>query len=148
VAHSVTLALATLGLVTLPPPPVEALIALSIVLVCVEAVRLRRGETSLALQWPWIVAFGFGLLHGFGFAGALGELGMPQGDIPLALLFFNVGVELGQLMFIAAILAGIALLRRLVPIPQRVPVAAAYVIGTIATFWVLERLDRMFELLA
>jgi hydrogenase/urease accessory protein HupE len=143
VAHSITLALATLGLFTLPPPPVEALIALSIVLVCVEAVRLRRGETSLALRWPWVIAFGFGLLHGFGFAGALAEIGMPQGDIPLALLFFNIGVELGQLLFIAAILAAAALWRRLFRFPQPAPVAAAYLIGTIACFWFLERMNQM-----
>ena len=89
IAHSITLTLATFGLVTLPSGPVEALIALSILLVAAEAVRMRRGETSLAIRWPWVVAFAFGLLHGFGFAGALGELGLPQGDIPLALFSFN-----------------------------------------------------------
>jgi hypothetical protein len=144
VAHSVTLALATFGLVTLPPQPVEALIALSIVLVAVEAVRLRRGETSLATSWPWLVAFAFGLLHGFGFAGALVDLGLPRGDLPLALLFFNLGVEVGQLVFIAAILAVAASLRRIFPIPRRAPVAAAYAIGITAAFWGFERLDAMF----
>ena len=144
VAHSITLALATFGLVTLPPQPVEAMIALSIVLVCVEAVRLRRGETSLAISWPWVVAFAFGLLHGFGFAGALVGLGLPQGDLPLALLFFNIGVEVGQLVFIAVILAVAAALRRIFPVPRHAPVAAAYAIGTIAAFWGFERLDAMF----
>jgi hypothetical protein len=144
VAHSITLALATFGYVSLPPPLVEALIALSILLVTVEAIHLRRGRHSLATSWPWIVAFAFGLLHGFGFAGALIQIGMPHGDVPLALLFFNVGVELGQLLFIMLILLLLALLRRLVVLPQAAPIAAAYTIGTIATFWVFERLDLMF----
>ncbi|MCA0998619.1 HupE/UreJ family protein [Alloyangia pacifica] len=144
VAHSITLALATFGYVSLPPPPVEALIALSILLVAVEAIHLRRGRSSLATRWPWIVAFAFGLLHGFGFAGALVEIGLPQTDIPLALLFFNVGVELGQLAFIAVLVLLVALLRRLVALPRASPVAAAYGIGTIATFWVFERLEGMF----
>lgn len=143
-AHSITLALATFGLVSLPPPPVETMIALSIVLVAVEAVRLRQGQTSLAIRWPWIVAFVFGLLHGFGFAGALSEIGLPQGDIPLALLFFNIGVELGQLMFIAVILGVVALLSRLIQIPRRAPMAAAYTIGIIASFWVFERASATF----
>jgi hypothetical protein len=143
-AHSITLALATFGLVTLPAAPVEAMIALSIVLVCVEAVRLRRGESSLATAWPWLVAFAFGLLHGFGFAGALVGLGLPQDDLPLALLFFNIGVEVGQLLFIAAILAVAASLRRIFPIPRQAQVAAAYAIGITAAFWGFERLDAMF----
>ena len=144
VAHSITLALATFGLVSLPPAPVETMIALSIVLVAVEAIRLRRGETSIAIQWPWLVAFAFGLLHGFGFAGALTEIGSPQGDIPLALLFFNIGVELGQILFIAIILAVTFAVSRLVRIPRAAPIAAAYAIGTIASFWVFERLDAAF----
>ncbi len=144
VAHSITLALAAFGLVTLPAAPVEAMVALSIVLVAVEAVRLRRDETSLATSWPWVVAFAFGLLHGFGFAGALVDLGLPQGDVPLALLFFNLGVEVGQLVFIAAILAVAASLRRIFPIPRQAPVAAAYAIGSTAAFWGFERLDAMF----
>lgn len=144
VAHSITLALATFGLVSLPPAPVETMIALSIVLVAVEAIRLRRGETSIAIQWPWLVAFAFGLLHGFGFAGALTEIGSPQGDIPLALLFFNIGVELGQILFIAIILAVTFAVSRLVRIPRAAPIAAAYAIGTIASFWVFERMDAAF----
>lgn len=142
-AHSITLALATLGLVSLPPGPVEATIALSIVLVCVEAVRLRRGETSLATDWPWLVAFAFGLLHGFGFARALVDLGLPPGDIPVALLFFNLGVETGQLLFIGAILAAVAVARRLLTIPRQAPVVAAYAIGIVATFWCFDRLGAM-----
>jgi hypothetical protein len=120
------------------------MIALSILLVCVEAVRLRRGETSLATSWPWLVAFAFGLLHGFGFAGALLHLGLPQGDLPLALLFFNLGVEAGQLLFIAAILAVAASVRRIFAIPRQAPVAAAYAIGITAAFWGFERLDAIF----
>jgi hypothetical protein len=144
VAHSITLALATFGYVTLPPPPVETLIALSILLVAVEAIRLRQGRHSLATRWPWVVAFAFGLLHGMGFAGALSEIGLPKGDVPLALLFFNIGVELGQLAFIAVILATLAALRHLTALPKAAPVAVAYGLGTIATFWVFERLDGMF----
>lgn len=143
-AHSITLTLATFGLVTLPSGPVEALIALSIVLVCVEAVRLRRGETSLAADWPWLVAFAFGLLHGFGFAGALVDLGLPQDDIPLALLFFNIGVEIGQLLFIAVMLAVVAASRRIFAVPRQAPVAAAYAFGIVASFWRVSRLDAMF----
>jgi len=144
VAHSITLGLATFGYVSLPPPPVEALIALSILLVAAEAIRLRRGWMSLAARRPWIVAFAFGLLHGFGFAGALKQIGMPQVDVPLALLFFNLGVEIGQLMFIAAILGLLFLLRRFVVLSKAMPITAAYGIGTIATFWVIERLETMF----
>jgi HupE / UreJ protein len=144
VAHSITLGMSTLGYMSLPPPPVEALIALSILLVTVEAIHLRRGQSSLATRWPWIIAFAFGLLHGFGFAGALMEIGLPQGDIPLALLFFNVGVELGQLMLIALLLVLVALMRRLVELPQAASIGATYGIGTLATFWVIERLEIMF----
>ncbi|SEF70958.1 HupE / UreJ protein [Marinobacterium lutimaris] len=143
-AHSITLVLATLGLVSLPPPPVETMIAFSILLVAVEAVRLRRGQTSLATRWPWVVAFAFGLLHGFGFAGALGDIGLPQTDIPLALLFFNLGVESGQIMFIAAVMALVWLLHKSVTLPERAPVAAAYAIGCLASFWVFERLGTLF----
>src|SRR4051812_10827482 len=97
VAHSITLAAATLGLVAVPGPPLEAAIALSIVLVAIEIVNARCGTPALTARRPWLVAFGFGLLHGFGFAGALAEVGLPHHAIPLALLFFNLGVEIGQL---------------------------------------------------
>jgi hypothetical protein len=143
-AHSITLTLATLGLVTLPPGPVEVLIALSILLVAAEAVRMRRGETSLAITWPWVVAFVFGLLHGFGFAGALRELGLPQSEIPLALFSFNVGVEVGQLIFVAAVLLTFRALRPLFAIPKQGMIVAAYAIGTIASFWVIERIGATF----
>ncbi|WP_246724959.1 HupE/UreJ family protein [Rhizobium ruizarguesonis] len=144
VAHSITLTCATLGWVTLPSRPVEAMIAMSIVMVAAEVVRMERGQLSLAIVRPWIVAFAFGLLHGFGFAGALVELGLPQGDIPLALLAFNIGVELGQLAFIAVLLSAVYCLRRLVAIPREAAVASAYAIGIVAAFWCAQRLDAMF----
>jgi hydrogenase/urease accessory protein HupE len=143
-AHSITLALATLGFVKVPGPPVEATIALSILLLACEIVRIRRGETSLTQRWPWVVAFTFGLLHGFGFAGALSEIGLPRGDIPLALFAFNAGVEIGQLAFIAAVLAIGAALER-APLPaavlRRGPALATFAIGTLAAFWFVERVS-------
>jgi hydrogenase/urease accessory protein HupE len=143
VAHSITLALATLGVIQVPGPPVEAIIALSIVFVANEIVHQRRGTEGLAARKPWLVAFSFGLLHGLGFAGALAEVGLPQNAIALALLFFNVGVEAGQLLFIAAVLACGALLRRVAaPVldPKRVVIPLAYGIGGIASFWFIERI--------
>jgi hydrogenase/urease accessory protein HupE len=145
VAHSITLTFATLGWATLPSAPVEVMIAFSIVLIGAEIVRMERGETSLTITWPWVVAFVFGLLHGFGFAGALVDLGLPRGDIPLALFSFNVGVELGQLMFIAAILAIVAVARQFFTIPRQAVIASAYGIGTMAAFWGVERLDAMLR---
>jgi hydrogenase/urease accessory protein HupE len=142
-AHSITLSLATLGVVHVPGPPVEATIALSIILLACEIVRLKRGEPSLTQRWPWVVAFTFGLLHGFGFASALTDIGLPQGDIPLALFSFNVGVEVGQLIFIGAVLAVLALAKRIhfAPAVERhAPAATAYAIGTMAAFWFIERL--------
>jgi hydrogenase/urease accessory protein HupE len=141
VAHSITLALATLGLVHVPQRPVEAVIALSIAVVAMEIVHRRRGAPSVTTQAPWVVAVAFGLLHGFGFAGALSEIGLPEGRIPLALLCFNVGVELGQLFFIAGMLSLIAVMRRL---PFRFPawseLVLPYAIGTLSMFWVFQRL--------
>ncbi|WP_298447092.1 HupE/UreJ family protein [uncultured Marinobacter sp.] len=143
-AHSITLTFATLGWVSLPSGPVEIMIAFSIVLIAAEIVAMKRGQTSLTITYPWVVAFAFGLLHGFGFAGALSELGLPQNDIPLALLCFNVGVEIGQLMFVAVILAVTALLRRFLQIPPKAILASAYCIGTVAAFWTLERIQSTF----
>jgi hydrogenase/urease accessory protein HupE len=149
IAHSITLAAATLGFVNVPGPPVEAAIALSIMLVSVEILNARRGKPSLTARLPWLVAFSFGLLHGFGFAGALAEVGLPQHAIPVALLFFNLGVEIGQLAFVAAVLTAGGLFRtamalRLEPAPlrrtvNRLDVIAAYAIGTVAAFWLIER---------
>lgn len=144
IAHSITLALATFRFVTLPSTPVEAMIALSILLVAAEAVRMERGETSLTVTWPWVVAFGFGLLHGFGFAGAMADLGLAQQDIPMALLFFNVGVEIGQLAFIAALLMVGYAARLIFLLGRPARVAAAYGIGVIAAFWTVERLATIF----
>jgi hydrogenase/urease accessory protein HupE len=143
-AHSITLSLATLGVVHVPGPPVEAMIALSILLLACEVVRLERGQASLTAQWPWIVAFTFGLLHGFGFASALTEVGLPRSDIPVALFAFNVGVEVGQLMFIAAVFALLAVTAcfNLPPIlGRRALHATTYGIGALAGFWFIERLS-------
>lgn len=140
VAHSLTLGLATLGVVHMPPPPVEAVIALSIMFVAAEIVRARRGRHGITARAPWIVAFTFGLLHGFGFAGALSEVGLPEGHIPMALLFFNLGVEIGQLLFLAAVLGLIVLGRRAgVSLPRWAELAPPYAIGSVAMFWVIQR---------
>jgi hydrogenase/urease accessory protein HupE len=140
VAHSITLALAALGLVHVPQAPVEAVIALSIVFVATEILRAREGYQGIAARAPWVVAFIFGLLHGFGFAGALAEVGLPEGHIPQALLFFNVGVELGQLLFIAAVLSFTALIRRVrFRFPHWTGLVPPYAIGSVAMFWVIQR---------
>jgi hydrogenase/urease accessory protein HupE len=145
VAHSLTLAAATLGLVRVAQAPVEAVIALSIVFVAGEIVHRARGRPGLTARAPWLVAFAFGLLHGLGFAGALREIGLPEQAIPLALLFFNLGVELGQLLFIACMLPLAALGRRAV---RRWPRGAlelpAYAIGSVAAYWTLERVVACF----
>ena len=141
-AHSITLAAATLGWVHVPQSPVEAVIALSIVLVAAEIVHREQGRSSLAQQWPWVIAFTFGLLHGFGFAGALNEIGLPQQAIPLSLLFFNIGVEIGQILFIVAVYLVWALLRRIVVrMPAQITrYGPAYAIGIVAAFWTIERI--------
>jgi hydrogenase/urease accessory protein HupE len=154
IAHSITLAAATLGYVNVPGPPVEATIALSIVLVSVEILNTQRGKPSLTARLPWLVAFSFGLLHGFGFAGALAEVGLPQHAIPVALLFFNIGVEIGQLVFVAAVLSSILLLgqaaSRLLeaalvkPAFDRLDGAIAYGIGVVAAYWLIERTTAFF----
>lgn len=141
VAHSLTLAGTTLGLIGLAQAPVEALIALSIVFLAVEIVKQEDGVQRLSERIPWAVAFLFGLLHGFGFAGALREIGLPETDVPTALLTFNVGVELGQLVIIGATLAVIALIRRLAPRALRAAtLGATYAIGITASFWFIQRL--------
>ena len=141
-AHSITLAAASLGVVHVPSRPVEAAIALSIAFVALEVIRAREGRAGLAAKAPWMVAFAFGLLHGFGFAGALSEIGMPEGHIPVALLFFNLGVETGQLLFVAAVIALAAPVRlRWVPVPRWAPLVPPYAIGSIATFWMIQRIS-------
>ncbi len=150
VAHSITLAAATLGWVHVAQAPVEATIALSVMFVAAEILHGAQGHPGLAARAPWVVAFVFGLLHGFGFAGALREVGLPEKDIPLALLFFNVGVEAGQLLFIAAVVAVLSTATRLFrrrggrehgpwhsETLVRTPVA--YVVGSVAAFWVVQR---------
>ena len=140
VAHSITLAAATLGIVEFPQAPVEAVIALSIVFVASEIIHSSRGRPGLTEQRPWVIAFTFGLLHGFGFAGALTEVGLPEQSVPLALLFFNLGVELGQLAFVGAILIAISLGKYVLRTPPGwIPTAVAYTIGIIASFWTIER---------
>ena len=141
-AHSITLTLATLGFVHIPGPPVEAAIAFSIVLLACEIIRIHHGKTSLTAERPWLVAFAFGLLHGLGFASALASLALPAADIPLALLFFNMGVEIGQLLFIAGVIAivGLARLLKYPAIVGRAAfLAATYAIGMMASFWFVER---------
>lgn len=145
IAHSITLALAALGHLSIPGPPVEATIALSIIFLAVEILKRQQGELRLSERFPWVVSFLFGLLHGLGFAGALTEIGLPKGEIPAALLAFNLGVEAGQLVFVVAILlAGAAMARLWEPFrrfaPRAVP-AAGYAIGSVATFWFVERVS-------
>jgi len=139
-AHSLTLALATLGLVEVPSRPVDAAIALSIVFLAAEILHARQGRIGLACRLPWLIAFVFGLLHGLGFASALGQVGLPAAEIPLALLFFNVGVEIGQLLFVALCLSFAWAFRRLEVVwPKRLEPLPAYAIGTAAAFWLIER---------
>jgi len=140
IAHSLTLVGSTLGLLSLPSQPVEAVIALSIVFLAVEVVKSRPDDVRLSERFPWIVAFLFGLLHGFGFAGALAEIGLPEGDVPLALLTFNLGVEIGQLAIVAVALAAIYFLGKMRGHwLQSTKIAIAYGIGSIATYWFIER---------
>jgi hydrogenase/urease accessory protein HupE len=140
-AHSLTLSATALGLVSVPAPPVEATIALSIVVVCAEC--LRPGQ-SLTRRAPWLVAFAFGLLHGLGFASALLEIGLPAEHVPLALLCFNVGVELGQLAVIGAVVAVKLLATRRQLAAKRVRHALVYAMGGVASFWCLERASAVF----
>jgi hydrogenase/urease accessory protein HupE len=150
IAHSITLAAATLGFVHVPGPPVEAVIALSILFVAVEIIHRRQGRLGLTERRPWVVAFIFGLLHGLGFASALSEVGLPQHATPVALLFFNAGVEIGQLFFIACIATVTACAVSMAKsrgqngdIAKRAFAAsdavAAYIIGSVAAFWLVER---------
>ncbi len=139
-AHSVTLGAAALGFVNVPQAPVEAVIALSILFLATELVKRLHGQIGLAERRPWLVALTFGLLHGFGFAGALAEIGLPQSAIPLALFSFNVGVEVGQLLFVFAALLVIAGLQRVRRVwPAWIEVLPAYGIGCVAAFWTIQR---------
>lgn len=145
IAHSLTLAAATLGWASAPVPPLNAAIALSILFLGPEIVRRWRGGTSFTIRHPWVVAFAFGLLHGFGFASGLTSMGLPSSEIPLALLLFNVGVEMGQVFFVGLI---IALERSFVTLEIRWPriVAAlpGYAVGSLGAFWTIQRTFAMF----
>jgi hypothetical protein len=141
-AHSLTLVLATLGLVNLPSAPTEAVIALSIMLLAVEAVRKNQGQHTLSERIPWLIAFTFGLVHGLGFAGALSEIGIPQNEVPLSLLMFNVGVETGQVLFVVAVSLFLTFMRTYlrngaVLLTRTAP----YAIGGLAAFWTITRVD-------
>jgi hypothetical protein len=144
VAHSLTLGAATFGWASAPSAPLEAAIALSILFLGPEIVRAARGESSFTLRHPWIASFAFGLLHGFGFAGGLEAMGLPRAEIPVALLLFNSGVELGQLAFVASMLAGTRLLRRArARWPSWIALVPAYVVGTAGAFWTLQRVASL-----
>jgi hydrogenase/urease accessory protein HupE len=143
-AHSLTLAAAALGYVHVSPPVIESLVALSIVFVALELVRSWHGQENLTTRYPWLIAFTFGLLHGFAFAGSLADIGLPAHNIPAALLMFNCGVEIGQLLFVGAVLVLLAVLRRL---PLRAHHygrwVVAYGIGALASYWMLERVHAI-----
>jgi len=140
-AHSITLAGASLGYFSLPQQPVEATIALSIAFVASELIKQRPGERRLSESYPWVVAFAFGLLHGFGFAGALKETGLPQTDVPVALLTFNIGVEAGQLLFVTCVWIAFLAVRRSITMPVApARLAAAYVIGAVSMLWFVARI--------
>jgi hydrogenase/urease accessory protein HupE len=144
VSHSITLTAATLGYVHVPQKPVEAVIALSIVFVAGEILHGRQGRVGIAARWPWLVALTFGLLHGLGFAGGLSDAGLPQAHIPLALLFFSLGVETGHFFFIGAVLALLALLLKQKPAsPQWLPIVPPYAIGAVAANWVIARVAAL-----
>jgi hypothetical protein len=150
VAHSITLGASAIGLVTAPSAVIEALVALSIVFVASELIGAIRGRFGLTQRWPWVIAFTFGLLHGFAFAGALAEVGLPKDAIPLCLLLFNVGVEIGQLLFVGAAILVILALRGLWPHIPRTwerlsrPIPA-YAIGSFAAYWFIERVAIAFS---
>jgi len=140
VAHSITLAAATLGFTSVPVLPLNAAIALSILFLGPEIVRARRGQTSFTIRHPWVVAFAFGLLHGFGFASGLTTMGLPPAEIPLALLMFNLGVEVGQLAFVGLILLlGRAFRVLQIRWPQLVLALPGLVVGSLGAWWTIQR---------
>ena len=139
-AHSITLAIATLGYARAPLPPLNASIALSILFLGPEVVRTWRGETSFTIRHPWVVAFAFGLLHGFGFASGLAAMGLPRDEVPLALLLFNVGVELGQVAFVLLVILLARSFRVLeVRWPRLVERLPGYAVGTLGAYWTIQR---------
>jgi hypothetical protein len=140
VAHSITLAIATFGWAEAPVVPLNAAIALSIFFLGPEIVRSWRGETSFTIRHPWVVAFVFGLLHGFGFSSALTSAGLPRADLPAALLGFNVGVEIGQLAFVLLVLAVERAFRVLqIRWPRWAEALPGYTVGTLGAFWTIQR---------
>ncbi len=144
IAHSITLAAATFGWLGVPESAVNAAIALSIVFVAVEVIKLRQGQPGWSARYPWAVAFGFGLLHGFGFAGALTSIGLPSENLPAALLFFNVGVELGQLAFVLTVLVMLRAHQQLdARLPKSGETVVVYAMGGIASFWFLSRFNMI-----
>jgi hydrogenase/urease accessory protein HupE len=144
VAHSITLAIATLGYASAPVPPLNAAIALSILFLGPEIVRRWRGQTSFTIRHPWVVAFAFGLLHGFGFASGLTAMGLPQAEIPLALLLFNVGVEIGQTFFVLIIVVLERSFRILeIRWPRWAQALPAYTVGGLGAFWTIQRVAIM-----
>lgn len=144
VAHSITLAATTLGWVNVAIAPVEASIALSIALLAATIVKSRDARSEVERRWPAIACFSFGLLHGFGFASALRDIGMPDDAVPLALVFFNVGVEIGQIVFVVVALAAFGLMRRYAPRPRAVVWRAPpYAAGVVASYWFIERTVRI-----
>jgi hydrogenase/urease accessory protein HupE len=146
VAHSITLGIATLGYASVPLPPLNAAVALSILFLGPEIVRTWRGETSLTIRYPWIIAFLFGLLHGFGFASGLSTTGMPGAEIPVALLFFNVGVEFGQLFFVFLIVGLERSFRTLeINWPVWYQALPGYTVGSLGAFWTIQRTVMMFK---
>jgi len=145
VGHSISLALATLGFIYVPEKPLSALIALSIVFLGWELVRAQKGKKSLTIQNPWVMSFLFGIIHGIGFAGGLVSLGLPDSEIPLALLFFNVGVEIGQIAFIFLILLLMRSFSKMeFKSPEWSTPIPAYIIGSFAAFWFIGRIVIMF----
>jgi len=145
VAHSITLGIATLGYAHAPLPPLNAAIALSILFLGPEIVRVRKGQTSLTIRFPWVIAFGFGLLHGFGFATGLSTAGMPKGELPWALFSFNVGVELGQLLFVFFALSLVWAFRVLhVRWPRWVLWLPAYTVGSLGAYWTIQRTTMLW----
>lgn len=149
IAHSITLGLATLGYVNLPSAPVEIVIALSIALICIEVLNSYKGKQSFTHKFPWLIAFTFGLIHGLGFAGALSEIGIPSDEVPVSLLFFNLGIESGQVLFVLLILA-LYRLTKFIRIPEKIEIKLAkvfmYASGIMAMYWSVERVYYSFIL--
>ena len=135
------MAISTLDIIHIPQAPVEAVIALSILFLAMEIIHEKQGKTGLTSLYPWLIAFIFGLLHGFGFAGALAEIGLPQQAVTLALVFFNIGVELGQIMFVATVVLVVVILQRFTypALLNKLQTAVVYMIGGISAFWLIER---------